>query len=71
MAKTRQKEATTGLLDEVRAQEPAGRVGLHCPRCGCARMKVVRTKHVEGGIDRQRECIDPHCGFKDTTQERW
>jgi len=42
-------------------------VGLTCPRCGCADLRVNNTRCMPGRIVRYRQCR--HCGRKVTTYE--
>lgn len=43
------------------------RVGLVCPRCGCADLRVLNTRYTMGRIVRYRLCR--HCGRRVTTYE--
>jgi transcriptional regulator NrdR family protein len=42
--------------------------GICCPRCGCADLRVVYTRHRHERIVRSRECR--HCGKRMITVER-
>ena len=42
-------------------------IGLTCPRCGCADLRVCNTRHSLGRIVRYRQCR--HCGKRVTTYE--
>lgn len=42
-------------------------MGLTCPRCGCADLRVRNTRHSQSRIVRYRECR--HCGKYLTTYE--
>ena len=42
-------------------------VGLVCPKCGCADLRVLNTRYVMGRIVRYRLCR--HCGRRVTTYE--
>jgi len=42
-------------------------IGLVCPRCGCADLRVLNTRHTMGRIVRYRLCR--HCGRRVTTYE--
>ena len=42
-------------------------IGLTCPRCGCADLRVLNTRHSLGRIVRYRLCR--HCGRRVTTYE--
>jgi len=44
-----------------------GAVGVVCPKCGCAHLHVLNTRHSMGRIVRYRECR--HCGKRITTYE--
>ena len=44
-----------------------GRLGLVCPRCGCADLPVLNTRYQSGRIKRYRQCR--HCGRRVTTYE--
>lgn len=44
-------------------------VGITCPRCGCADLRVYYTRRkANGTIMRSRECR--HCGRRVVTKER-
>ena len=42
-------------------------LGLVCPKCGCADMRVLNTRYVADRIVRYRQCR--HCGRKATSYE--
>jgi len=42
-------------------------IGLTCPRCGCADLRVLNTRSSHGRIVRYRQCR--HCGKRVTTYE--
>lgn len=42
-------------------------VGLVCPRCNCADLRVLNTRSSMGRIVRYRQCR--HCGKRVTTYE--
>jgi hypothetical protein len=49
---------------------PAAR-GIRCPKCWCARTKVVYTRHSIGGRNmRRRVCGNVNCGHEFTTFEK-
>jgi transcriptional regulator NrdR family protein len=41
--------------------------GVVCPRCGCADLRVLNTRHSLGRIVRYRQCR--HCSRRVTTYE--
>jgi transcriptional regulator NrdR family protein len=48
--------------------KPAEKRGLICPKCGCADLRVMYTRHRVGVVLRARDCR--HCGRRIITRER-
>ena len=67
----RRKPGDGKTLEELLAdsQAAAGNaVGIKCPRCGCADLRVGRTQRMIGRLKRYRYCR--HCGTSVPTFER-
>lgn len=43
-------------------------LGICCPKCGCADLRVTRTMRVRRGIRRYRTCR--HCGWRMVSNEK-
>jgi len=59
---------STRIAGQRKVWPPKDRpTGLTCPRCGCADLRVLNTRHTMGRIVRYRQCR--HCDRRVTSYE--